>query len=373
MVLYSELKDTFESKGCKIIINEEEFNKTSRLATNKYKYIASCGHENQIVYSSFKNLNLGLICRKCVIEKNKQIAKKNLKEEPLKYQLLEKENIEYFQTIIENFFTIKITREGCLAGICIKPHNICEDQWLMLRIKSTFKPDNNYTFKCSNKYINCLILCICQSDKKMWLLDGNKINVKKKIGIGISNSKYSEYEITNNELLIKQLNHYYETFPLFSFDSINTPVQKKQQLEYTYVKYREEKIKLDYNYSNNGCVYDFTINGLKIQEKVANKTKNKNTYKFSLHKSDSKDNNNRKKFTSYKKGDADFYWLNINNNIHFYIIPEDVLIAEGHINDHKRHINLNPLDNNENHWSKQYLFDYTNPDIIKIKKMFKIE
>ena len=116
------------------------------------------------------------------------------------------------------------------------------------------------------------------------------------------------------------------------------------------------------------------INGLKVQEKVYSKEKTRNYTRFNLDKSNSRVNR-VKQYISYKKGDNDFYWLNVNNKKHFYIIPEHELLSRNIINiDKKTSINLNPNSTiGNNSWANEYLFDYTNftkLDEEKLKQCF---
>ena len=369
MVNFPEVDNAFKEKGCKLLIDEEEFNKNKHSTIEKYKYIASCGHEHEVWLNVFKNRGTGIICPKCIINTSAKFQKENAILNPLKNSNLEYENLIYFKEINESSFDIKLTREGCLADLALKPKNITHDLWMLIQVKSTIKPLRGYNFKCDSKYENCIILCICQSDKRMWAFDGNTINVKSKIAIGLYNSKYSEFEISI-ENVVKKFNAFYKTFPKYNFNIINTPISECQQLEYEYVRYREQKINLGYIYSDKqGLVYDFILNGYRVQEKVGY-TQKKNGVQFSLHKNNGKINGCRE-FTSYKKGDADFYWLNIPNKQHFYIIPENELIERKYINiDTKKTIYLNP-ESDDKSWSKAYLFEYTKPDLDKIKTLFK--
>jgi hypothetical protein len=62
MVNFKDVKDAFESKGCKLLVSKEEFNKKSHSSTEKYKYTASCGHDHEVWLNVFKNRNTGVIC-----------------------------------------------------------------------------------------------------------------------------------------------------------------------------------------------------------------------------------------------------------------------------------------------------------------------
>ena len=239
-------------------------------------------------------------------------------------------------------------------------------------MKSTTKPSTSdaYKFKCNSKYINCIIMCVCDSDKKMWIFDGNTITNSSCLSIGLTKSKYDEFEITT-DTIHEKITHYYNELPKYDFETIDTPITPQHKLERKYRKLREENITY-INFIRNyrqGLVYDFMINNFKIQEKVSSKMKNRNGITFSLQKS-----NGRKKTISYQQGDNDFYWLNVNNNQHFYIIPEHELLTRNHINFDKV-IGIYLIPNSKtgkNSWANEYLFDYTKIDEEKIKRMFHL-
>lgn len=221
MVTFNEVKKTFESKGCQFLISEEEFNKTKHSTTEKYKYIASCGHPHKVWLNVFRHRSTGVICPKCVISNDAIRQKEQAIIDPIKNLNLEYKNIKYFQDLVSNTFDVKITREGCLADIAMKPVDTDADLWIRIQVKSNEKPLRDYGFKCDNRYPNCIILCICHSDKRMWALDGNNINVSNKIAIGLHKSKYSENEITMKNLHDK-FKSFYETYPKYDFHTINT-------------------------------------------------------------------------------------------------------------------------------------------------------
>ena len=106
-----------------------------------------------------------------------------------------------------------------------------------------------------------------------------------------------------------------------------------------------------------------TIDNFKIQEKVGAQSKGTNSIVFSLHK-----NNGRKEHTTYKKGDNDFYWLNLPDKKHFYVIPEQILIDQKYIDI----LNTKTFTVNANtkSWASPYKFDYDNLDEDKLKAVF---
>ena len=120
-----------------------------------------------------------------------------------------------------------------------------------------------------------------------------------------------------------------------SFESGNTPITASSQQEYEFYKLRKSKINfiefVDSEY--DWMIYDFKIENLKIQEKVAWLTKDSG-YKSQITKSGGTKNG---KFTSqpYAQGDNDFYWFNTSDKITFYVVPEKVLIKHGYISTKK--------------------------------------
>lgn len=63
---YDYVKKYFEEQGCKLISTEY---KNWR---DKLKYIARCGHENEITFSKFRNQEQGRLCRPCSRPKKEQ-------------------------------------------------------------------------------------------------------------------------------------------------------------------------------------------------------------------------------------------------------------------------------------------------------------
>jgi hypothetical protein len=344
-------------------MTEEEFNQKKRSTTEKYKYIASCGHKHEVWLHVFCNRNTGVKCPDCVIKDNTEKAKQVLKVGSNPFIELEHHSIMYLQDLVKKNYDLKITFDGCLADVAIKPKIIKEDSWMMIQVKSTYKPTRGYNFKCK-EYKDCIIFCLCDNDKKMWIFDGNNITVKDKIAIGLNKSKYDDNEVTKDDIL-STLDNYYKTMKKFPFEHIDTPISDNHKVEKEYRKHRELKISfLEFEYPKfQGSVYDFMINNYKIQEKTNLCSKDKETVSFVLHK-----NNGKNKYTSYKKGDNDFYWLNLPDKKHFYVIPEQVLVDQKYIDTIKK--TILPINLNTKSWISPYKFDYDNLDEGKLKAVF---
>lgn len=284
--------------------------------------------------------------------------------------------INYLIKILSDKFYIKKMCDGCKADLAIKPNDIIEDKWIGIQIKSTLtKVKNNnseaYKFDMTKDYPDYIIICICLQDKNIWAFENNIVShIKTTLTIG-NKSKYNKFKVENNIAHI--LGNYYNSIKKFTLINLDISQSNNVKIEYKYRKIREEKISF-LNFINNeleGLVYDFKINDKKIQEKVGgNLHKNKNSYSFCLTKMNGRING-KKKRQSYNKGDNDFYWLNCKDTMLFYIIPENILIKEGYIenSDGKLKNLIISKTNKKTFWTKEYLFDYDNLDKEKLCKI----
>ena len=359
---FKTVTKAFLDKECVLSITEEEFNTIYVNNKNKIKYIASCGHNNSVSLKNFISLNQGIQCPSCV-NNNTGVKLKELRSGENKNSSIEQEFkcIQYFIGVINEYFQVKKTFDGCRTDIVLRSADSIFDLWLGIQVKSTYnKTDRGqYDFKlnCIN-YDNCLILCICLEDKKMWLIPYE--DVKGQISIKISiKSKYNHYEVTPNNIKEKLMN-FYENIPNFQFDILNTPTSDTQKQEQHYRKLREEKLDfLKFIYPEfEGTVYDFKICDKKVQEKVGFICKdNPNSFGFHINKSDGKKYN-----CSYKLGDNAVYWLHCKNTSRFYVIPESILIEKRFIGDNcKQHLYISPT-NIKTKYTDKYLFNYDNID-----------
>jgi len=366
---YEKLCKTFSDKNCQVTITSEQFQKNYKNNKCKINYIASCGHENIVSYKNFTTLNQGINCPKCV-HKNNSVKLKELYSNGNNLCSLNQEfnAINHFKTLIDNHFIVIKSFDGCKADIAIKKFEETEDLWLGILVKTTIKKKDReqYYFRLNNgKYDNCLILCVCDEDKKMWLIPYEEVNGLKTIGVA-KKSKYNKYEVTI-ENLIEKLNHYYMTNSKTQFDILDTPTSTFQQQEQQYRKIREEKVNF-VEFKNNtieGLVYDFKIGEKKVQEKVGSIIHNNvNSYMFNLVKYKCRIDGKCKN-QCYDEGDNDLYWLNCKNG-KFYVIPEDELIIHGYIGkDGKEKLYVSPTNKNTE-WCNKYLFNYENIEKDKL-------
>jgi hypothetical protein len=365
---YEDVVKKFVDKNCMVTTTQEDFIQNYKNNNCKIKYNASCGHENNVSYKNFTTLNQGINCPKCVNENTGYKLQEYRTGENRNSLLQEFNCINYFKELIEEYhFTIIKPFDGCKADIAIKSVEENEDLWLGVQVKTTNKKTEReqYYFRLNTgKYDNCLLLCICEEDKKMWLIPYEDVKGLKTIGIA-KKSKYNKYEV-NKENLFEKLTKYYNLLNKFEFKILDTPTSETQKQEQEYRNIRENKITfIDFKNNNmEGLVYDFMIGSKKVQEKVGTIMKNNiNSYMFILEKYDCRFEG-KCKSRCYELGDNDLYWLNCKNG-KFYVIPEDVLFENGYMGCGKMRLYLSPTNLNTN-WAKEYLFDYNNMDKDKL-------
>ena len=127
-----------------------------------------------------------------------------------------------------------------------------------------------------------------------------------------------------------------------------------------------------------GEVWDFEVNGLKIQEKVLIVEE-----QFGVKANFSKNNGKYNARSPYEEGDNNFYWFHYQNKSIFYIIPESILIKDGFLkttkNKGQTRMTLYPMLTLEEAREKKYrtwelnkfLYDYDNPeDMERVKLLF---
>ena len=372
---YEDVVKKFVDKNCIVTMSKDEFIQDYKNNNCKIKYNASCGHENIVSYKNFTTLNQGINCPKCV-NKNVSCKLKELYSNDNKLISLQQELkcINYIKELLgDNFTTIK-SFDGCKADIIIKKFEEIEDLWLGIQVKTTNKKTDReqYYFRLNNiEYDNCLLLCMCAEDKKMWLIPYEEVKGLKTIGVA-QKSKYNKYEVSK-ENLIEKLNNYYTIINKFEFNVLDTPTSTTHQQEQKYREIREIKINF-IKFKNNemeGLVYDFMIGNKKVQEKVGSIIhNNNNSYSFNLTKNNGIVNG-KSTICSYQEGDNDLYWLNCKNG-NFYVIPEKALLENGYIGkDCKKKLYVSPTNENTE-WCNEYLFDYNSVDKERLLKLIQL-
>lgn len=374
---YEEIAKRFEDVGCKLLTTKEEYVQKKMTTYSELVFKTFCDHERTIRLSHTK-LTDHMLCKECLYENQSVFRKEIAKEDGLlSTQIMEYESICFVKNYLEENFYFEVLDECCRADVAIKPKDVTEDLWIGIQLKSTETSKKvagtNYSFSTDkNDYEGMVLLCVCVRDKKVWNID--LVLTKDLSGVRIVDkpgTKYFDFKV-NLTNLHTNIKDEYDKLPKKCFADINYPLIKTHQQEQEFKKYRIAKIDfLTFEKPYMNClVYDFKINGRKVQEKVAGED-----YKVSLHKSAG-----NKKKQPYENGDNDYYWINLKDKRYFYIIPEKELIDQGFLKTDtqpgKTGMYLQPSpyfkSGQKNQWVHKYMYDYDNLDKDRIKSLFRI-
>ena len=382
---YAEVKERFENNGCELLTTEKEYYEKGMTYYDFHRFIASCGHERTCSMATWNGNDITL-CSECTFER----MRLNAQEDGCKIDgnprgnVIEHEAFVFIKTLLENKFQVKKLREGTLADFLIKPTYIIEDIWLAIQLKATRKEKlkKGYCFSFGKSdYTGLLILCVCMKDNKAWVFDG-KIS-KDVCGIGITEgSKYHKGKVELADLP-HQLEDYYANSPLTTFDKANIPVSPSHQVEHAHQVLRDTKIgyMFDFEYPElEGQVFDFKINGYKIQDKSGYNRIGTRIPTMDTHLT----KHGGVVMVSYDENDNDFYWISCPDKDTFYIFPESILIEKGYISTKaipsvRKSITLHWEANtsedlvsctSNDEWSFPFRYKYSNLDISKLKSVF---
>jgi len=370
--VYDDYVKIFKDYDCKLITTNEEYEST--VCKNKYKQFKieyKCGHQQDMVYfNQFIRRKSNVLCNLC---KDKPNTDKS------KVFDIELASFLLIEDLLKDTFTVIRCVESCKSDLIIKPKVCVSDEWLPVQVKSTDKLSNNqYKFPLRLGYENNILLCICNSEKRIWGFQ--TIPNVKRINIGISKKhQYIDNELKKDELA-DTLFTYYQTSKKFKNSEINIASSNACKIEQEYITKRENALKsiTFIKPERNQLAYDFMIGDKKFQEKTVNfnPKRKSNIFNFKLQKRNGVDNY-CSKYINYDISDNNFYWLNIKNTDIFYVIPSDILYANGYlkigddIKDRKSNLRID-ITNTEV-WYSIYKFNYTSVDEIRLHNLINIK
>jgi hypothetical protein len=373
MEQYQKVKQCFEKNECRLLTTFEEFEELRKMVRIQYyqyvrvEFIGSCMHKSSVIFTNFYIRKTGKICKICIKQKRKDQIKESKNTNEIEY-----EGIKLIEEYLSPYYDMIRTKEGCLADIAIRRKTSNDNIWIPIQIKTTMNISHGmYSFGIRNmNYNNMLVICICISEKKLWIFPFNHLSITCRLNISVR-SKYNKYKVDASII-----NTYIDGFdPIINhmaFDEIMKPICSMQQREQEYVRKREESIPfLNYEYPNiqNTCV-DVIINRKNVQEKVLGYNELKNGLHCGFYANHGKINGIRN-FRSYRLGENDLYWLHSSIDDRFWIIPEQALYERGYISDinetRKRTmlwIKPNTL------WLNKYEYHYNNINREKLMQLF---
>jgi hypothetical protein len=380
---YDRINDYVISKGCTLLTTVQEIQENHMNSKSMYDIIGTCGHESRIKYDMFKAINCGIQCKACTLA----TATLKLKNAETKSADTEYTGYCYLRDQLSSAFDVQKMVEGTLSDFAIKPKTVLDDEWLPIQLKVTTKAhaqySDNYRFRMANKlYRNIAIVLLCLEDKKVWMINGNDLPKIKSITIGSKRSKYSQYEVKN---LHETAQTFYNTLPTESFHAINVPIGANQQREQDYRRKRESYLPyLEFVYpEREGLEYDFIVDNMKVQEKVASETNVRcvgDNIAYSVLIERCRMSKHIRERYLYAQGDNDYYWINIPDTTKFFLIPELVLLEYNKISPKgvtiKRGCSLGlyvyDRPQSPNNWQYKCLYDYTTITQDEMKKFFKV-
>lgn len=373
---YNDVKLIFERKKCVLLDDEDAFTEKLQSCKKKIahhvrvKYIAQCGHDNEVTVTNFKVRGTGLLCASCVKEK----VTNKMKTESKQTNITEHNGIGILLEEIGNSFEVRRTPEGCTADLILRPKDINDDRWAEIQIKTTkAKCHNMHSFMVyPHKYHdNMIIFCICIEDKRIWCFKPSDIKVKSKLNIS-SQSKYLKYEVTS--IASTKLNELYKEVSLTNELIATTPRNKYQIREQQYAKTRKQLVPwLNYEEPNiQGLAYDFKVGDFRVQEKVCGAKATKTRFTVSLRK-----NNGRcgkRTFQPYSKDDFDVLWIHLEDCDMMYVIPTSILEEMGYLQSpqHKGLTCISIDVAKKNAWYSRFAYDKANIDKQKLALVFGI-
>ena len=358
-------------KDIELLTTNDEWNQTNKTRNDKIKIKCINNNCNNIRILPIKGINYDTkMCKECSKHLISQKILKYTKDEN-QFHNYEENTFNKLTTLLINDFIIKKTNDGCYCDMYIKPINMIEDKWMQIQIKTSKYVGRNYSFSFHNNiYTNMVVILNHLIDNKIWLIKGDLIPSVNKLTIGKKKSIYDKYIVDDNDIK-NNLIIFYNSLTLYTEKFILEQLSKTNLTEHLHRKKREEILKNIFNIKYPSCdnlSYDLEINNYKIQDKSGRvKTKNNKTYfEFVLKKG-----KNGSKW--YNINDNDFYWLYNNINSKFLIIPQNELYKLNYIKSNNDDIKLKSsltINFDSNNKLINYIFDYNNLDIIKLKKLF---
>jgi hypothetical protein len=358
---YTKVSECFHNAKCQLLTSYEEFESRREALTKKsyqfvrVDFIGTCSHASSAVFTNFNLRKTGIICKACILQQSKSLKRPNCNQ-------VELSGIKILEEYLTDYEVVR-TKEGCRADLAIKRKT--DSKWIPIQIKTTIKPIHTmYSFRgCNKDYNGMLLICICISEKKIWILPfSSKLSTSINISV---RSKYNKYLVVN-EKITESIEQYRDNITMTDLKSLMIPVNPLQQREQEYAHKRETALPfLQFIYPELQCgVTDFICNGKKVQEKVVGLQRKSLCSDLAVNNGTS---NGKRKYRTYMLGENDYYWFHSSINDHFWIIPETVLFEKGYISVEKSkrtRINLSCTI-----WDN-YKYDYQNINHIQLSELF---
>lgn len=332
---FDVVKQKFNDIGATLLTtNDEYISKKMTISDNYFMITYECSHPREVRYHDFTKYKQP--CIQCNINKESKsiIIDKTIGDNYMK--TFNNEIIVYnnIKELLKEFNVIMLNYES-IGDYAVSLNNTLDEYIIISKVSGP-------SCKLPNNFKDQILYCNYQD--KNWFIDPNSIEGNK--SFKITAKKFEKYctqcpiELITILIKSKEINKYKIT-------DISSGNIMSHKVEKPYVNIRIEKIPLDFCVSKTTHLdYDFIIGKYKIQEMVCNTRGIIN-------------------LSNCKVGSASFYWIHFMDMKTFYIIPENILIDNGYIKE-KKILQIIP----ELIWIQDYLYQYDNLDIEKLKTMF---
>lgn len=371
---YNKVKLCFNTNNCTLLTTFDEFEELRKGVLQqsyqfvRVRFIGVCSHESSVVFTNFNLRKTGINCKSCTKKTSIELRKdKNNTNK------IESDSIIIIEEYVTPTYEVIRTKEGCLADLAIRKKS--EDLWIPVQVKSTIQSSHGmYSFGFRhNDYKNMLLICVCISEKKIWMIPYNELSITCKLNIS-KTSKYNKY-LVDLTTIIDKIDSYRSEILCLDLDTILLPVTPLQQREQLYVMKREYYLPfLEYKYPliQNTCV-DVITNGKNVQEKVLGHDESKKRFICNFSSNNGKKDGKRCN-RCYRLGENEYYWLHSSIDNRFWIIPEQILYDKGYLSKQDDTIPRKTLwFKSENNITKKWLHAYEyNYDTINKEAILKI-
>lgn len=395
---YHDIVSLFQSKGCRVLSTEADFlaqytpdkqdntdstGGTRRAPKRWVRIVAQCGHVvPKCIIETFHARGTGQSCADC---RRREVAAKSRQRHASFSTRHVFHNCETFHTEYKGICVIQdaLSRfglstarlsEGALADIAVRPCGLDADEWLPVQVKVTKQPrEGIVSFHISNKYRDMPIVFVCLNPERTWVIDGNKLLHQSWISIGVKSSrKYPDAAQTDAQHLAQTLRQMYDQGHRLSLEDTKRPIAAACKTEMVFATLREEKASPCANFYsypdiNNG-VTDFTVNGLRVQEKVAQFVSPGTRGGRLVVWLRKRGGTTSRKPSPYAQGDNAFYWIHHPDKSGFFLLPEQVLLDRGYVGRRSGTLHLpNPSQRLSRapttpHWALPFFFSYQDVD-----------
>jgi hypothetical protein len=205
--LYASLVQLFSDHGCILLTTAQEYDENKMNKQSKYKYVAMCGHENEVYGTNFMN-GSGRNCKECAKVIVNQKTRDRIQINGNKHKTIA-EITKIFTDLLDGEGTIKwkpTADQGALNDVLIQ---IGDGKSVRVLVRYCNSTSDKYRYVVNEYTDDYILVCLTNSDK-LWIMQKSDLQGVKYLSISLgSGSTYDTYKYSTNEI-INQLQELYE-------------------------------------------------------------------------------------------------------------------------------------------------------------------